>query len=528
MRKEPKTDVVLIGYEDQENLGLRSIKAYLDSKNQISVILPFKPGREEWLLEAVRQLSPKLVGFSFIFQYTIDDFKKLIIYLRENGISCHFTSGGHFPSLEPEVIFEEIPELNSIVRFEGEITLSELVSNVSQPETWHRIEGLAYKNGSDVVINPPRQLIDDLDKLPFLYRDRFVEIADGVKAAFMLASRGCLYNCSFCSIRQFYSSAPGRLRRCRSAENVVEEMFQLYTKHNIRFFSFQDDDFANRSISQQDWLQTFLDQLDKRGLKNEIRWKISCRVDDLNPRSLEKMMEHGLIAVYLGVESGNNEGLKTLNKRITVDQNLYAINLLKEYNIAMSIGFMLFDPSSGMESIRQNIEFLRIIGNDGYFPVNFCKMLPYAGTPIEKQLKEEGRLVGTNLQPDYGFKDPLVNWYYFIVNRIFSRRNFKPDGLVSLLQAAEFECRLKISFNPGHGDLAFLRKLNELIGRTNAKAVHTLDNLLKLISSTSIDDLLNEKNILLQLIEKEWEDELMLEMELADLQKQYSTHGLVM
>jgi hypothetical protein len=96
------------------------------------------------------------------------------------------------------------------------------------------------------------------------------------------------------------------------------------------------------------------------------------------------------------------------------------------------------------------------------------------------------------------------------------------------MQEVEFDCRLNISFNSSQGDLSLHSKLNELIGRTNAKAVQTLDNLLKLISSTSIDDLLNEKNILLQLIEKEWEDELMLEMELADLQKQYSTHGLVM
>ena len=517
MKKKPKTDVILIGYEDQENLGLRSIKAYLDFRNQVSVILPFKPGREAEILEAVRQLNPQLIGFSFIFQYTIHDFRHLIGYLRKNGISCHFTAGGHFPSLEPLVIFEEIPELNSIVRFEGEVTLSELISNTGHPEAWKGIEGLAYRNGTEVVVNPPRRLIDNLDALPFLYRDRFVENAGGIKAAFMLASRGCLYNCSFCSIRQFYSSVPGQLRRCRSAENVVEEMYQLFTKHNIRFFSFQDDDFANRSIHQQAWMKAFLKQLALRGLKDEIRWKISCRVDDLNPDSLEKMMEHGLIAVYLGVESGNNEGLKALNKGVTVDQNLHAISLLKKYNIAMSIGFMLFDPSSGIETLRKNIDFLRIIGEDGYFPVNFCKMLPYAGTPIEKQLKKEGRLTGTKIQPDYKFNEPLVNWYYFIVNRIFSRRNFAPDGLVSLLQAVEFECRLRLSFNQNHEDKIFLSKIKALTCRANLEAVDTLDSLLQLLTSSDIDYLLNEKSILLGLIEQEWEQELVLEQELGKI-----------
>jgi anaerobic magnesium-protoporphyrin IX monomethyl ester cyclase len=522
MGKNPETDVVLIGYEDQENLGLRSIKAYLDSRNQVAVILPFKPGKESILLKAIKQYNPKIIGFSFIFQYTAEDFKVLIQYLRKNGISCHFTAGGHFPSLEPQVILEEIPELNSIVRFEGEITLSELVSTIDHPEDFEEIEGLAFRRGSETVINPVRRLIDDLDKLPFLYRDHFFEIADGLKTSFMLASRGCLYNCSFCSIRQFYSSASGKLRRVRSAENVVEEMSQLFTKHNIRFFSFQDDDFANRSKSQQEWLRTFLDELAIRGLKDKIRWKISCRVDDLNPEALELMIEHGLIAVYLGVESGNDEGLLTLNKKITVEQSLNAIELLKKFNVAMSMGFMLFDPSSNMESIRKNIEFLRTVGEDGYFPINFCKMLPYAGTPIEHQLKLEGRLLGTKLQPDYEFHDSLVNWYYFIVNRIFSRRNFKPDGLVSLLQTVEFECRLRLEFNPRPDDIAMLSKINTLIGKANNNAIFTLEALMKLISSTDIDYLLHEKNILLDLIEKEWTEELKLEKELAELQLQFA------
>ena len=198
-----------------------------------------------------------------------------------------------------------------------------------------------------------------MDTLPFIFRDNFGESLDGIKTAYMLASRGCLYNCSFCSIRQFYSSAKGTLRRTRSAGAVADEMYNLFTEHDIRFFSFQDDDFANRSKQQKEWLRLFIKELKNRGLSDKIRWKISCRVDDLDAGTLEMMLDNGLIAVYLGVESGNNLGLKALNKGVTVDQNLYAINLLKNYNVAMSIGFMLFDPSSNIESIKQNIQFFK-------------------------------------------------------------------------------------------------------------------------------------------------------------------------
>lgn len=521
MGKIGKTDAVLIGYEDQENLGLRSIKAYLDSNNLIAFIVPFQPGKESEILKTVKKFKPKIIGFSFIFQYTINDFGKLINYLRENGINCHFTAGGHFPSIEPQATFEEIPELNSIVRFEGEITLYELLLNIYNPDHWINIQGLAFKTGSKVVINTPRPLIDDLDKLPFIFRDDFRENFDGIKTAYMLASRGCLYNCSFCSIRQFYSSAKGTLRRTRSARAVVDEMYLLFTKHNIRFFSFQDDDFANRSKHQKEWLRLFIKELKNRGLNDKIRWKISCRVDDLNPETLEMMLENGLIAVYLGVESGNNLGLTTLNKGVTIDQNLYAINLLKKYNVAMSIGFMLFDPSSNIESIRQNIQFLRKIGEDGYFPINFCKMLPYAGTPIEQQLKKEGRIKGSIIQPDYEFFDPIVNWYYFIVNRIFTKRNFKSDGLVSLLQGIDFEYRLKDSFNFNNKSIKHNIELKKLISKANMIAINTLDNLLDLIISKGVDYALDEKNTLLALIEKEWKDEIAIELELLNLRDCY-------
>jgi anaerobic magnesium-protoporphyrin IX monomethyl ester cyclase len=515
------TDVVLVGYEDQENLGLRSLKAYLNSKNCTAYIIPFQPGQESEILETVKKLKPKIVGFSFIFQYTINDFGKLISYLRKNGIQCHFTAGGHFPSIEPHTTFEEIAELDSIVRFEGEVTLYELLLNLNNPGHWVNIEGLAYKSGTDEIINAPRPLIEDLDQLPYIFRDEFRESIDGIKTACMLASRGCLYNCSFCSIRQFYNSAKGALRRTRSAKAVADEMYHLFSEYNIRFFSFQDDDFANRSRQQKEWLGLFIKELKNRGLDDKIRWKISCRVDDLDPETLEILLENGLIAVYLGVESGNNTGLKALNKGVTVDQNLYAINLLKKYNVAMSIGFMLFDPSSNLVSIKQNIQFLRKIGEDGYFPINFCKMLPYAGTPIEHELKKEGRIKGTSIQPDYDFLDPIVNWYYFIVNRIFTRRNFNSDGLVALLQNIDFEYRLKDSFKLTNNSVERDIELKKIIGKANISAVNTLENLLEMIMTKGVDDILDEKTALLGLIDKEWQDEIAIESELLNFRARF-------
>jgi anaerobic magnesium-protoporphyrin IX monomethyl ester cyclase len=510
-------DVVLVGYENRENLGLRSILAYLLAQGYKAVLVPFYPGQDENVLAIVQRLQPRLVGFSIIFQYTVHEFGDLMRYFRANGVQAHFTAGGHFPSLCPEETLTLLPDLDSIVRFEGELTLVELIDHLDQRESWGDIRGLAFRGDSEIVITLPRPLVTDLDSLPTVYRDQLRTNAFGVKTASMLASRGCLFNCSFCSIRQFYGGAPGHLRRTRSPKAVVEEMLTLF-EEGVRFFSFQDDDFAARTHSQQDWLRAFLHAMDAAGLAEQVRWKISCRVDDIQPQILEQMLSRGLMAVYLGVESGSNEGLATLNKHVSVAQNLAAIEILKRYNVALAIGFMLFDPSSTEKTLRENISFLSEVGEDGYITVNFCKMLPYAGTPIEVQLRQAGRLKGTVASPDYGFLDPKIDWYAFLVQRIFKQRNFHPDGLVARLQQADFDHRLAVAL--GYADRVnnYGTALQQLISRSNKLALETLETLLDEVTSREIESLLEEQATLTALAEQEWGGEAVIEIELERLQ----------
>ena len=89
----------------------------------------------------------------------------------------------------------------------------------------------------------------------------------------------------------------------------------------------------------------------------------------------------------MGIESGVDTGLEVLNKQMTSEQNFKGVLTLKELGIIFSYGFMLFDPSSTFDSIRENVSFLRKIVGDGYAAATFCRMLPYGGTPIRDQLQ---------------------------------------------------------------------------------------------------------------------------------------------
>jgi len=192
----------------------------------------------------------------------------------------------------------------------------------------------------------------------------------------------------------------------------VEEMRKLHEERDISIFLFQDDDFPLFGPVWKRWAGDFVQELHDSGLVGRMIWKINCRADAVDPELFARMRDAGLYLVYMGLESGNEEGLKTLHKQVTVEQNLRAVKILKEVSLLFEFGFMLFDPSSTLESVRENLNFLRRILSDGCAAAVFCRMLPYAGTPIKDELERNGRLRGDICRPDYDFLDSRVTTLY--------------------------------------------------------------------------------------------------------------------
>jgi anaerobic magnesium-protoporphyrin IX monomethyl ester cyclase len=485
MIADGKLEAIFVGYENQENLGLRYIMAYLDTHGIRCALAPFTPGAPGSVIDAIRNSHPDLVGFSIIFQYTLHEFGQLMGTLRDQGISSHFTAGGHYPSLRPRRTLAELPDLDSVVLFEGELTACELLGKLKYPDQWPSIPGLAFRQQDEVLINPLRPLVEDLDRLPWPMRGDIQQSARGIGAAPILASRGCLHNCSFCSIRQFYEGVPGALRRSRSARDVVAEMKHLYDHRGVQLFLFQDDDFAAKSPVQRRWVHRFLQALEADGPTDKIGWKISCRVDDVDARMMAQCRDLGLMVVYLGVESGNSHGLETLNKHVTVEQNLAAMQTLKDVGLEFDLGFMLFDPDSTFQSVRENIQFLRQVAHLGGPPVSFVKMLPLAGTAIEKRLADEGRLRGSDIRPDYDLLDQRLDYYALFVTLYFSDRNSHPNGLVEQLRQAYFDCLVARRFIREPWVESYRKALRNLIDRANQSILDALELALDLVESFS-------------------------------------------
>ncbi|MDW7760699.1 MAG: radical SAM protein [Acidobacteriota bacterium] len=481
--------VVLIGFEDQENLGLRGIAAHLQKHGIGAAVVPFNLPKTR-ILSEIRKAKPAIVGFSLIFQRFFFDFRDLIAYLRDKGISAHFTMGGHFPSMDYRETLENIPGLDSVVRFEGEETLVELCRKIAEPDEWAAIRGLAFRRNGRLEVNPPRPLIADLDSLPLPLRDKKMASHRGLGVRSILASRGCYHNCSFCSIHQFYREPPGPLRRTRSPSHVVREMEALFHDCHARVFIFQDDDWFMKGRAHAAWIEDFIGALERSSIREQVAWRISCRIDDLRADLLGKMKDAGLLCVYLGIESGNDRGLQVFNKHFTVDDVHRAIELLRHVGMPFEFGFMIFDPESTFKTVLENIRFLERITEDGRTIAGFSKMVPYAGTAIAAKLKEEGRLKGTIASPDYGFRDPRLDALQLIASRTFNYRNFDREGLVERLRLAKFDVLILRKFFPNRQDAeVYGAEVGNLIRRSNAAALECFSLMAEFMKTRTEDEI---------------------------------------
>jgi radical SAM superfamily enzyme YgiQ (UPF0313 family) len=510
--RDASRSVVLIGFKRQGNLGLGYLAATLESVGYHVEVVDFEEPPDA-VLALIRRLDPVVVGFSLIFQFYVHRFEELARYLRENAVDCHFTIGGHFPSLSPEETLALVPQLDSVARFEGELTLLELCDRIGLGRDWRDVEGIAHVERGEVVLTPMRPLLPNLDELPRPHPTVETRPILGRTVAQMIASRGCARTCSFCSIHMFYRLAPGKTVRLRAPVEVASEMRYLHDELDATVVLFQDDDFPIFGPAWHRWARSLLDEIRAQDLVTRVLWKINCRADAADPELLAEMRDAGLYMVYMGLESGSDTSLETLHKQITVAQNEAAVATMKELGILFDFGFMMLDPSSTFESIEDNVAFLRRIVGDGSAAAEFCRMVPYDGTPIKDQLAAEGRLRGDVLNPDYDFNDPRIELFFRRVNEALNTTGWI-HGLRALSPQLKFawnEVAVMEGFMPSLPGLGGYReRLQRITRESNETLMQVVEDLVAVCRdgaqqtflpdelaarcATYVDELLEERN----------------------------------
>lgn len=355
-------------------------------------------------------------------------YKKMLMLVarevRKHKKGALIFAGGYLPTLNTEKLLKVCPDIDFLVRGEGEVTASDVLGRISRGEDWHDTPGVAYMKDGMPVINAPPPLIQDLDSLPFPARDALKQ-ATLKLPALISGSRGCHHRCSFCCIHSFYAVSGSRAPRFRSPGNVVDEIESVIASTGITDFVFVDDDFLGPSEKTHARAVQIADEIKLRGLK--ITFSIECRADNIDEGMVEILKSAGLTGILIGIESGVQRQLDTYNKRITVDQNKQAIEMLQKSGIRFAAGFIMLDPYVTVDEVSENMQFMRDMNLSGdqkkTMVQAFTKLKLFEGTPIADKLREDGLVREDGIDLDYVFQNPQFRTVYKMTQTVGSIKN---------------------------------------------------------------------------------------------------------
>lgn len=285
--------------------------------------------------------------------------------------------GTHATALADQILGKGYCDI--IICGEPEYTILEVVQNLNSLDG---VKGISYRNGDEVIKNPDRPRIQNLDELPLPARD-LVDNAKyhlvtfpGRPTALVLTSRGCPFNCTYCATHLFYK----RRRTVRSAESVVSEIEHIVNTYGITNMFFADDTF-NIDESRVVALCKLLQER-----KLHIQWLCLCRVDTMTKPMIEAMARAGCKEILYGIESASSEVLEKTKKNITLQQMTDAVSLTLKAGIRVSAFFMFGNPGDSLESIRATSALARKL-NPTFASFNIAT--PDPGTELYESLKSQ-------------------------------------------------------------------------------------------------------------------------------------------
>lgn len=271
---------------------------------------------------------------------------------------------------------EALQHADYCVRGEGEETLIELIEAIESGSEPVGIKGLSYRKGEEIVHNPDRGLICDLDSLPFPDLS-LIKGSEKIGITPIATSRGCPFDCSFCSVTRMF----GRGYRFRSVDNVIEELKQLKAE---KVFFYDDNFTANRGHTKE-----LLDKMLSTGAAP--KWTAQVRAEIARDKELLKLMKRSnCYFVYVGFESVNPETLKEFDKRQVVEEIVEAIRVMHEHGIMIHGMFVLGAEKDTVQTIQQTVDFALKNKID---TVQIMSLTPLPGTPVFNKMESEDRLL---------------------------------------------------------------------------------------------------------------------------------------
>ncbi len=312
------------------------------------------------------------------------DGDRIIAKQIKEKTNTHLTAIGNQVTSLPDMVLNET-ELDSVVIGEPEFTILDLAERLGGDRNLSEVEGIHFKQNGRVTANPRRAYIENLDDLPFparhlLDNQKYFLPVINQPYTLLISSRGCKFNCIFCTAHQYY----GKKLRLRSPERVLQEIDEIINKHKIKNITMWSDTFTlNRE---------FVMEVCKGIIKHkfDVQWMTNSRVDTVDPEMLNMMRKANCIGISYGIESGVQEILNNVKKGTTVEQISKAIGWTKAAGIE-SLAHVIFGlPGETPQTIEQTIKFIKKIDPD--YAQFYCA-IPFPGTKFYEMANKNNWII---------------------------------------------------------------------------------------------------------------------------------------
>ncbi len=376
------TDIDVKGGAQSFQFGIAVLSAFLKQNgHQIYLHYMYPKYKPKKLVEKIKNFKPRLIGFFS----TTPQFKYIRKILDDVPLEKDIFTicGGPHVTMEPESL-ESIPRLDAICRGEGEHALLELVEALENKQDITKIKNLWIRRNGRVYRNPARPFIENLDDLPFADRELFpyqsVINSDFGIALFMF-TRGCPYNCSYCSNDALSRIQQGKYVRFRSVDSCIQEIKGVISNYKVKSLYFNDDIFTLNKEFVFEFCKKYRAQI-------HLPFDINARVETTTSEVCKKLKQAGCRRINIGIESGNPYiRNKVLNRKMSNEQIIDAFSIARQAGLKTKSFNMVGFPHETPQHFQDTVKLNAKIKPDSVILSIFD---PYPGTKLGDECRSMG------------------------------------------------------------------------------------------------------------------------------------------
>jgi len=357
-----------------EPLGLLSLASMIKTDHDVLLIDGYAghlPIQE--IIKKSINFMPHVIGLSCLFSSQIPAAIHLAEEIKKENKNVQIVIGGNPPTFLRQYLIN-YDCVDAIILHEGEISFANYLKFLEGKIEIDNLSGILYKNGGSIYSCEETHLVEDLDKIPFPARKLLSNINGYNKN--MCTSRGCPFNCIYCSTKKMWGKW-----RARSAQNVVDEIIEIVGDFNPEYISFVDDTFA---VSKGRIIEI------GRLLKlNNIKVKLggSVRIEQITEDFIKLLSEIGFKGLFLGVESGSNKILKQLKRNYSAEDVLKKVDICVKYGIIPQCSFIIGFPFETREDVMETLKLMRKVNT---YKVQANWFMYFPGTDVFDKYKDYG------------------------------------------------------------------------------------------------------------------------------------------